>query len=414
MTRPAPGPDREPAAPGPDPEPAAPAPGPGAPGSAEPRPTGPDPGAEEPPLRVTTLELFFDLVFAFTLTQLTTLLAGRFSLAATVQVLLIFGLLWWMYAAYAWLTNTRPPVHTAERLLLLVAMAAFLVVGLAIPDGFGGSALALGLGYLVVVLVHAALYFRVNRNIIRVAPFNICSALLVIAASLLRGPTGAERPAGYALWVAALAVQLGSPLLVHPARHFELRPAHFTERHSGLLIVALGESVAAIGIGAARLTGHSGADNARLVVAAVLGLALAAALWWAALGTGDEEQAERALAASGGARRTALGLSLFYGYIPVLLGVIAMAAGVRQAVEQADRLSPGPDRAAVVLAAGAALYLAGVVAMRRRLGFGPVRLRAVTAVLALATAPIGAFVALEVQLAVLILLLAGMLMLERR
>ena len=146
------------------------------------------PRASTEPLRVTTLELFFDLVFAFTLTQLTTLLASTFSAASMAQVLLVFGLLWWMYTAYAWLTNARPPVHTAERLLLLVGMAAFLVVGLAIPDGFGRSGLALGLGYLTVVAVHAILYFRVNRNIIRVAPFNICSAVLVTLAGLLLSP----------------------------------------------------------------------------------------------------------------------------------------------------------------------------------------------------------------------------------
>ena len=117
--------------------------------------------ADAAPLRVTNLELFFDLVFAFILTQLTALLTAPDHVAAgIVQVLLIFGLLWWMYGAYAWLTNARPPVHTAERLLLLVAMAGYLTVALAIPDGFGRSGLALGLGYLIVVLVHCLLYFR--------------------------------------------------------------------------------------------------------------------------------------------------------------------------------------------------------------------------------------------------------------
>jgi len=375
--------------------------------------TGPPvPEAVEPPARVTTLELFFDLVFAFTLTQLTTLLASGFSAARIVQVLLIFGLLWWMYAGYAWLTNARPPVHTAERLLLLVGMAAFLVVGLAIPDGFGRSALALGLGYLLVVLVHAGLYFQVNRDIIRVAPFNIASALLVTFAGLLRGPSGAERPAAYALWVAALAIQLGSPLLGHPAQHFTLRAAHFIERHSGLLIVALGESVAAIGIGAARVIGRYGQETVGVAAAAALGLALSAALWWVIFGNGEEERGEQVLTAAGEERRTALSLAVFYGFIPLLLGVIATAAGVRQAVEQANRLSPGPVRAALALAIGVALFLAGTMALRVQLKLGPVRLRAGTAVLALATAPIGVFAALEVQLVVITLLLVLLLMLE--
>jgi low temperature requirement protein LtrA len=375
----------------------------------------PAPGAEEPPLRVTTLELFFDLVFAFTLTQLATLLARGFTAADVARVLLIFGLLWWMYEGYAWLTNARPPVHTAERLLLLVGMAGFLTIGLAIPDGFGGGSLALGLGYLAVVVVHTWLYFRVNRNIVRVAPFNLASALLVVAASLLHETTPAVQPAGYVLWVLALAVQLGSPLIVHPKNLFELRPAHLSERHSALLLVALGESVAAIGVGVGRLAGHSGSDQARLIAAAVLGLALAAALWWIVFGTGDEEAAERVLESATSERRTALALSaFFYGSIPLLLGLVAMAACVAQAIEHAARLAPGPAGAAVVLACGAALFLVGDMSIRRQLQIGPVRLRAAAAVVALATIPVGALVALEAQLIVITVVLVVALVLEWR
>ena len=117
---------------------------------------------------------------------------------------------------YAWLTNARPPVHTAERLLLLVGMAGFLVVGLAIPRGFGGYGLVLGLGYLVVVIVHACLYYRVNGNIMRVAPFNIASALLVTSLAGL-ADRRLDSLAAYLLWIVALVVQLGSPLIVRPA-----------------------------------------------------------------------------------------------------------------------------------------------------------------------------------------------------
>jgi low temperature requirement protein LtrA len=366
---------------------------------------------DDPRLRVTTLELFFDLVFAFTLTQLTALLAGRFSWPGTAQVLLIFGLLWWMYEGYAWLTNTRPPVHTAERLLLLVGMAGFLVIGLAIPHGFGSSALALGLGYLAVVLVHACLYFRVNANIVRVAPFNVASAVLVIVASQLRTPPGAERPAGYALWIAALGVQLGSPLIVHPRGLFQLRPGHLSERHSALLLIALGESVAAIGAGAVR----TGQENEQLAAAAVLGLALAAALWWIIFGGTDEEAAEQVLTAASSERRTSLALSaLFYGNIPLLLGLVAMAAGVQQVISHSARPAAGPAGAAVALALGAALFLGGNVAIRRLLSLGPTRLRTAAAVAALATTPIGILIAIEAQLAVLLLVLVVLLVVERR
>jgi len=374
-------------------------------------PAGPDPAAGEPQLRVTTLELFFDLVFAFTLTQLADLLAVRFSWPATAQVLLIFGLLWWMYEGYAWLTNTRPPVHTAERLLLLVGMAGFLVIGIAIPHGFGSSSLALGLGYLAVVVVHAFLYFRVNSNIIRVAPFNIASAVLVIIAGLLPGAAGTEPPAGYVLWVAALAVQLGSPLIVHPRGLFQLRPGHLSERHSALILVALGESVAAIGTGVIR----TGQENASVAAAAVLGLALAATLWWLVFGGRDSEAVERVLTAASSERRTALALSaLFYGSIPLLLGLIAMAAGIRQAISDSATPTAGPTGAAVSLAVGAALFLGGNVAIRWLLGLGWARLRCAAAVAALATIVIGAVVAIEAQLAVITGLLVVLLMTESR
>ena len=396
--------------------PAAGTPPPAGPGAAATPPPDRGPGADpdELPLRVTTLELFFDLVFAFTLTQLASLLASGFTAAALARVLLIFGLLWWMYGGYAWLTNARPPVHTAERLLLLVGMAGFLTIGLAIPDGFGSASLALGLGYLAVVLVHAWLYFRVNRNIVRVAPFNVASALLVIIASQLHGPGGGERPAGYVLWVVALAVQLGSPLIVHPKNLFDLRPAHMSERHSDLVLVALGESVAAIGVGAGRLAGHSAADDARIIVAAVLGLALAAALWWIVFGSSDEDEAERVLTEASSERRITLALgAFFYCNIPLLLGLVAMAAGVEAAIKRSGTIAAGPAAAAIALAAGAAAFLAGDAAIRRLLRIGPVGLRSAAAVLALATALIGTFVALEVQVAVLALLLAGTLVLER-
>jgi low temperature requirement protein LtrA len=359
------------------------------------------------PLRVTTLELFFDLVFAFTLTQLATLLAGKLSVASAVQVLLIFGLLWWMYEGYAWLTNSRPPIHTTERILLLLGMAGFLVVGLAIPRGFAGDGVALGLGYLVVVLVHAVLYYRVNANILRVAPFNVTSALLVTGAGL----AGQHRPvAEYALWAAALLVQLGSPLLVHPKSHFRLRPAHFAERHNALVIVALGESVAAIGITAAR---HA---DARLLASAVLGLALAGALWWFVFGGDDEKQTERALTQASTERRTALALAaFFYGNIPLLLGLIATAAGLHRTVlTSASEIHAGTTGTAGLLAVGSALFMAGDAWVRRLLGFGRLGPRLAAAAVALATVAVGVTAGLDAQLAVLTAILISPLIIERR
>ncbi len=160
--------------------------------------------AEDPdlPLRVSTLELFFNLVFVFAITQLTGILARDVTVEAGFRVLLVFGALWWMYGGYVWLANARTPSRTTERLLMLAGMAGFLIMGLAIPEAFGRDGVALGIGYLIVVLIHGWLYYRVNRNIARVAPFNLVAALLVITAGVVveeggevGGPrTGCGRP----------------------------------------------------------------------------------------------------------------------------------------------------------------------------------------------------------------------------
>jgi low temperature requirement protein LtrA len=319
-------------------------------------------------------------------------------------VLLVFGVLWWMYGGYAWLTNTRAPNRTPERLLLLVGMAGFLVCGLAIPHGFGagatGDRLALGLGYLLVVGVHSALFYRVNRNIIRVTPFNVSSALLVIGAAFT------PVLASYLLWTAAVAIQWLSPLIIHPGGRFNIQPAHFAERHGALVIVALGESVAAIGIGAA----PAGVTFA-VALAAVLGLAVSAALWWTYFGDGDDERAERAMSATQPARRAGLALATYYSHIPILLGVVALAAGAFLTIGNPARPHLG---GAVAIAGGAALFLAGTAWFRRALRIGPIALRLAGAAFALATAALGATVSTEAQLAVLLAGIVAMLGAEHR
>jgi len=379
------------------------------PESSPPSPTGPadpditDPGDE--PIRVTTLELFFDLVFAFTLTQLADLLVHHLSLRGALEVLLVFGVLWWMYGGYAWLTNARAPVRTADRLLLLVGMGGFLICGLAIPHGFGPgdteTRVALGVGYLIVVLVHTALFYRVNRNIVRVAPFNVTGALLVIGAGFT--PT----PASYLVWAAAVAVQWLSPLIISPGGRFDIRPAHFAERHGALVIVALGESVAAVGVGAA----PAGVTFA-VALAALLGLALSAVLWWVYFGDGDDERAEQAIAATEQSRRAGLALSIYYSHIPILLGVVTLAAGAFLTIGNPARAHAG--REALAVGGGAALFLAGSALFRWALQIRPIALRLAGAGFALATAALGAAVSVEAQFAVLLAGIVVMLAAERR
>ena len=366
------------------------------------------PADAEQPLRVSTLELFFDLVFVFTITQLTGLLSRDLTPAGALRVLLVFGVLWWMYAGYAWLTNARTPARLPERLLLLLGMTGFLVIGLAIPDAFArrGEAIALGLGYLLVVVVHGALYQRLNRNILRLVPFNVLSALLVIAAGIFGVSGGAERPAGYALWVAALAVQVLSPLIVHPRGRFSIQPSHFVERHGALIIVAFGESVADIGIGAAGRPVTFG-----LIAPAALGLALAAALWWAYFGVGDDGRAEEAMTRAYPAARAALALNAyFYAYIPMLLGIITLAAGVKVVIGQVDGSgSTVRYPVALALGGGVALYLAGDAAFRHALRIGTQRTRVMAAAVALAVTAVGVLLSAVGEIALLTVIVAAAL-----
>jgi low temperature requirement protein LtrA len=359
-----------------------------------------------PAQRVTTLELFFDLVFVFTVTQLTTALADHFGPLGLLRVALMLALIMWMYGGYAWLTNVVSPTGTTRRLLLMCGMVGYLVCALAVPGAFTGDGLAFGLGYLVVNLVHTALYLNDEsaRSTVlwRMGPLNLVSALLVLAGGLLSGT------AEYVLFALALGWVILTPRL-HRMEGFQIRPAHFVERHGLVVIIALGESVVAIGVGAAGLPLTVG-----LVGVAALGLALSFALWWVYFGDGDDERAERALdAVPSELERTRLALhAYFYAQFPLLLGIVMLAAGVKKAIgHAADPLAAEP---ALALACGAALFLVGCIALRLLLRTGPVGYRAAMAALVLPTAAVGVWGTAVGQLAVLVLLLAAGLVVEHR
>src|SRR5690348_10537104 len=222
---------------------------------------------------VTPLELFFDLVFVFTITQLTSLLAKDPTLAGLVQMVLIFGNVWWMYGGYAWLTNVVPPRELGVRLLLLLGMGGFLVVALAIPTAFAGGGLAFGLGYLVVTLVHTGVFLRTTQQsavkaVLALGPFNLTTAGLLVVAGLVVGP------ARWLLFGAGFVLHWFTPVFARPGG-FPVRSAHFVERHGLILLIAIGESVVAVGIGLGAIALPAGR-----IATALLGLALAAGLWW--------------------------------------------------------------------------------------------------------------------------------------
>jgi low temperature requirement protein LtrA len=354
-------------------------------------------------LRVSTLELFFDLVFVFTITQLTGLLGSSPTPESAVQVGLVFVVLFWMYGGYAWLTNAVPPDRPARRLLLILGMGAFFVCALAIPRVFDGDGVIFGLGYLFVVAVHAGLYAKTYGNavFVRLAPLNGLAAGLVIAAGAL------DRPAVYLLWIAAIGIQFVAPRIAGSGGAFELRAGHFVERHGLLLIVALGESVIAVGFATGGAALHSGT-----IAAALLGLAVAAGLWWTYFGE-DEAAAGRAMSRAAVGPRFGLAINgFFFAFIPMLLGIVATAAGIRGSIGQlALRLEPAH---ALTLSAGVALYLGGEVLFRRVMGIAPTTVRAASAVAALATAALGVTVGGGAQLVALAAIPVVVIALERR
>ncbi|MFI6507941.1 low temperature requirement protein A [Streptosporangium sp. NPDC050855] len=362
------------------------------------------PAPQETELRVSTLELFFDLVFVFTVTQLTGLLVdglqeGR-PVEGALQVLLVFGVIWWMYAGYAWLTNAVPPTRPARRVLILLGMAGFMIVALSIPAVFDGDGVAFAIGYLLLVVVHAGLYLQGTSAITRVLPFNLGGTALVGAAALVSAPYN------YLLWAAAVILLWGSPYYIGQ-KGFNLRAGHIVERHGLLVIVVLGESIVALGIGAKGL--HVGLA---LGVTAVLGLALAACLWWLYFGGDDETRAEHALEGAEPVRRTRLILgAYFYAHIPMLLGVVAVSAGVKKAIGHPT--DPLKLSAALALAVGFALFVAGGAWFRRVLGMSGNGPRVWGALVALVTVAPGLWSALA-QLTALTALAIVVIVVERR
>jgi low temperature requirement protein LtrA len=352
---------------------------------------------------VTPVELFFDVVFVFTLTQLTRFLEADLTLAGFGRILLLFGILWWMYGGYAWLTNHVPPRRPIQKALLFLAMVGFFLAALGVPHAYGRHGLLFGAGYLLVILVHLLLFTQsdATTGVIRLAPFNAGSALLILAAGFFGGSTV------YALWLGAFFLMAILPYLlpryswVGGATSFHVAAGHFVERHGLLVIIALGESVIAIGMGAD--LDHLSPIS---VSTMILALGLPAGFWWtyftdvgpAEHRLGKLDQAPRALMAT---------RVYFFDHIPILLGIIVAAAGIHSAVgHPAD---PSELPAATALAGGVALLLAGVAAMRHHLRIHPPRSRILAALLVLATIPIGIYTTAAIQLAAVVLVTVAML-----
>ena len=277
-----------------------------------------------------------------------------------LRVLLMLAVIWWMYGGYAWLTNAvsaeqgRVPARATrgdDRLPGRVARH---------PDGVHHRRLVFGLGYLLVVLVHVTLFGQAGAGAIRgmrvVGPRNVGAALVIILAGAL---ASADRAGGLLLWGAAVLILVASAA-ASTESGFEIGPAHFVERHGLVVIIALGESVIAVATG----TSAHPLGAASLGIAA-LGLLLSVALWWVYFDR-DDSAAVRALEQAPAAERP-LKVKVAYGYwhYALLLGIIATAAGMKDAVSAPFHHVHIP--ASLALAGGVALYLAGHAGVRRTL-----------------------------------------------
>ncbi|WP_250306198.1 MULTISPECIES: low temperature requirement protein A [unclassified Streptomyces] len=350
--------------------------------------------------------MFFDLAFVFNFTQLARVLSRDMTLHGVIQVLLIFWLLWWMYGGYAWLTNHLPPQRRHHRVLLLLGMASFLVIGLATPNAFDGDGVAFGIGYLLIVTVHAALFALggtgAARNMLRIAPFHTVGALLIIGAGFLDGW------AMYALWTSAVALEIVAPVLTGVSG-FELKPGHFVERHGLLMIIALGDSFLALGIGT-----DGGQAGPSVVTTAVLIFVIPAGLWWVYFDESEKaSRAELALERQDAVQRSRLALAaFFYAHVPMLLGLILIAAAVKKTiVHPYDPLAMAPS---VALACGVALYLGGIAWFHGILKIGPQRFHFTASLFAVLAIPVGHFGTAVAEVVVLGALIGAALLSDHR
>ena len=332
----------------------------------------PEPAEADRP--VAPLELFFDLVFVFAFTQVTTLLSGNPTWSGLGHGLLILTAVWAAWASYAWLTTTIDAEIDLVLAAVLVATGAMFVAALAVPEAFGRHGVLFGVAFLIVNAMQMALYAHGARDerdllaaVIRVAPWVFGGSLLILVAGFVDG--GAR----VALWLAALAVGFIVPGLLD-VRGFRVQPAHFAERHGLIVIIAIGESLVAIGIAAEHTPLDAGA-----VGTAVLGL-VAAVSFWLSYFDFFAIRGRRLLAARSGAERTAFARDLYtYLHLPMVTGIILFAFAMKVAI--ADRGDELGTVESVALCGGPALFLFSFVAVRYRVSrtFGRGRLTAAVA-----------------------------------
>jgi low temperature requirement protein LtrA len=357
--------------------------------------------------RVTPLELFFDLVFVLALTQCTALMAHNPTWEGLAQGLLVLGMLWWAWTAYSWLTSVIDPEEGAVRLVMFGAMAALLVVSLCVPDAFGDLALVFALVYGAVRVAQIGLFMlaspdddSLRHSVLALAASTAVSVALLALASLFDGA------AQGALWALALFLDMAGPYFFG-SEGWRLVPGHFAERHGLIVIIALGESIVAIGVGA------SGALDLGIGAAAVLGVALTAAMWWVYFDIVAIVAARRLEEAEVGRVQNEMARDSYsYLHLPMVAGIVLVALGMKKTIGHYDEhLHTVP---AFALLVGLAAYLLGHVAFRYRHIHTINRQRLLLAIVLLILVPVATEVPALAALAAVNVLLWAMIAYETR
>jgi low temperature requirement protein LtrA len=357
--------------------------------------------------RVTPLELFFDLVFVLALTQCTALMSHDQSWSGLAQGLLVLGVLWWAWVGYSWLTSVIDPEEGAVRLVFFVAMAAMLIVSLSVQEAFGDLALAFALALGVFRCAHIVLFMLagaddegLRRSVIGLAASTAIAVGLLLLASLFDGL------AQGALWALALFLDMAGPYFFG-SEGWRIVPGHFAERHGLIVIIALGESIVALGIGA------SGELDLGIGAAAVLGIFLAAALWWTYFDVVALVSARRLGEAPAGRVQNELARDSYsFIHLPIIAGIVLMALGMKVTIGHYDEhLHAVP---AFALLGGLALYLIGLVAFRYRHIHTVNRHRLGLAIVLFLLVPVATAVPALVSVATVVVLIWAMIGYEHR
>jgi low temperature requirement protein LtrA len=353
----------------------------------------------------TPLELFFDLVFVLAITQCTALMAANPTWAGLGKGLLVLALLWWAWVGYAWLTSVVDPEEGVVRFAIFGAMAALLVVALCVPQAFGDEALLFACSYGVVRAAQIALFTIASREEPGLRrSVNGLAGSTALGVGLLITGAAAGGAAQIVLWVLALALDMGGPYLFG-SEGWMLGPGHFAERHGLIVLIALGESIVAIGVGAG-----SGVD-AGIVAAAVLGTAAAAALWWLYFDIVALVAVRRLSNAAEGRERNEIARDSFsYLHFPMVAGIVLLALGLKKTIAHVeDPLKLVP---AVAVLGGPALYLLAHVAFRWRNVHRFNAPRLLCAIVLLALIPVAVDIPALATLGIVVALLAALIAYE--